>query len=146
MNVRPAVPSDAPALKALDTVVPLEPERAEHIDGWLQREEVLVAEISGQVVGYGVFNHSFFRQGTIEMLMVHPAHRGKGVGHLLLTSLEESCNTAKLWVTTNRSNHQMQRLLNRRGFQACGYIDGLDPDDPEIVYSKPMGGAEKGAR
>jgi GNAT superfamily N-acetyltransferase len=137
-TVRRGAAADGPALKALDTVVPGDPRRAESIDQWLRDDIVVVAEVDGTVIGYGVFNHDFFHQGNVDMLMLHPDHRGRRIGELLLAAIEETCDTAKLFVTTNLSNHRMQRLLSRVGYSACGFIDELDPGDPELVYVKKL--------
>lgn len=136
VTIRNARPGDAEAIKGLDTEARKNSIRAEYIDRWLQNERVLIAEFMGEIVGYGVFSHSFFHQGFVEMLMIHPEYRRTGVGQLLLESLENLSDTPKVWVTTNLSNKAMQSLLGRRGFQPSGYIDGLDLGDPEIVYSK----------
>lgn len=135
-KVREANSSDARALIELDSVVPLDGNRARYIDDWLDQDQVLVAEVNGRIVGYGVFNHAFFRQGQVDMLMIHADYRGQGIGERLLIALEGLCDTAKFWVTTNLSNHEMQRLLARNGFKACGYVDELDPGDPEIIFVK----------
>ena len=137
-TVRRARTADAAALKTLDTVVPEDPRRAASIDAWLAHDIVFVAEVEDKVVGYAVFNHAFFRQGNIDMLMLHPDHRGKRIGELLLRPLESLCDTPKLFCTTNVSNHRMQRLLSRLEFVACGFIDELDPGDPELVYVKKL--------
>ena len=68
--VRPATQADVQDLKDLDTMVPIDPDRAEAIDRWLRDTPVLVAEVDGQVVGYGVFDHGFFGQSNAAMLMV----------------------------------------------------------------------------
>jgi len=138
VSIRPGTPGDADALKAVDSVVPRDPTRAEYIDAWLRDDTVLVAECEGRVVGYGVFNHAFFRQGQLDMLMVHPDFRGRRIGEHLLFALEVRCDTPKFFVTTNLSNHRMQRLLLRMGYKACGYIDELDPGDPELVFVKQL--------
>lgn len=138
VTVRKANSTDAEALKAIDTVVLNDPTRARYIDVWLVEDDVLVADLNGEVVGYGVFNHAFFRQGQADMLMVHSAHRGKGVGEKLLLALESLCDTPKFWVTTNLSNHPMQRLLTRLSYKPCGYIDELDPGDPELIFVKRL--------
>lgn len=140
-TVRRGEAADAAEIKALDTIVPLDPRRAESIDNWLERDVVFVAELEGKVVGYGVFNHDFFRQGNVDMLMLHPDYRGQRIGERLLQALEQACDTPKLFCTTNVSNHRMQRLLSRQGFAACGFIDELDPGDPELVYVKKLGEA-----
>ncbi len=137
MRIRKATEADSAEVKALDTVVPLDATRAEQIDTWLGRDEVLVAE-DGQIVGYGVFNHAFFRRGNVDMLMIHPDCRGQKIGEYLLRELENLCDTPKLWVTTNMSNHRMQRLLTRLGYEPAGYIHELDPGDPELIFCKRL--------
>ena len=134
--VRPATTEDAKAIKVLDTVVPLDSSRAVYIDKWLEKDTVLIAEFNGKVVGYGVFNHAFFRQSQVDMLMVNENYRGQRIGEHLLLELEKLSDTPKFWVTTNLSNHRMQRLLTRLGYKPCGYIDELDPGDPEIIFVK----------
>jgi len=69
-TVRLGKPSDAQALKNLDSVVPVDPARADFIERWLREDVVIVLELDGRVVGYGVFNHGFFYQGQVAMLMV----------------------------------------------------------------------------
>ena len=136
VTIRRGVKEDADLLKALDTVVPLDPTRAERIDRWLAYDDVLVAEVESSVTGCGVYNRSFFHQGNVDMLMVAAAHRGQRVGEHLLLGLETLCDTPKLWVTTNLSNHRMQNLLRRLSYEPGGYIHELDPGDPELIFFK----------
>ena len=138
-TVRRGQTADAAALKALDAIVPLDSRRALAIDDWLAHDVVFVALADDRPVGYAVFNHDFFDQGNVDMLMLHPEWRGRRVGELLLRALEPVCDTPKLFCTTNLSNHRMQRLLGRLGYAACGFIDELDPGDPELVYVKKLG-------
>ncbi len=138
-EMRLAGPADAQVLKDLDSMVPVDPTRAVFIDRWLWEDTVLVAEVDGRVAGYGVVNHGFFHQSQVDMLMIRPKYRGRGIGGQLLQALESRCDTPKFFVTTNLSNHRMQRLLFRLGYTACGYIDELDPGDPELVFVKKMG-------
>ena len=46
MNIRKTTKAD-------NTIVPLDAARALQIDAWLGRDEVLVAEFDGHIVGYG---------------------------------------------------------------------------------------------
>ncbi len=138
LQIRTAVIPDAHALKALDTIVPFDPSRAEYIDRWLKEDTVLAAEIEGKIVGYGVFNHAFFHQGQVDMLMIHADYRGQRIGEAILSALEKLCDTPKFYVTTNMSNHRMQRLLSRMEYRAAGYIHELDPDDPELIFVKDI--------
>lgn len=142
MKIRKALKLDFQALKDLDTVVPLDSTRPEHIDEWLEHDVVLVAELDNKIVGYGVYNHTFFRQGSVELLMIHSDYRGQKIGEHLLLALEELCDTPRLWVTTNMSNHPMQRLLNRLDYEPGGYIHSLESGDPELIFFKQMSQAE----
>ena len=137
-KIRLSAPTDVSALKSIDSVIPVDPPRADFINKWLREDTVVVADLDGRLVGYGVFNHGFFHQGQVDMLMVHPEYRGRRIGEQLLKALEQRCDTPKLFVTTNLSNHRMQRLLLRMGYAACGYIGELDPGDPEFVFVKKM--------
>ena len=138
VRIRVGAAADANLLKSIDSVVPYEPTRADFIDHWLREDTVMVAEQDGQAVGYGVFSHGFFHQGQIEMLMIRTDYRGIRIGAQLLATLEQLCDTPKLFVTTNLSNQGMQRLLNRMGYAACGFINELDPGDPELVFFKQV--------
>ena len=137
-HIRRATSGDAQALKDLDTIVPIDPARAEFIDRWLRDDKVFVAEFDGKIVGYGVFNHAFFYQGQVDMLMIHADYRGRRIGEYILRALEELCDTPKFYVTTNLSNTRMQKLLSRLGFRPGGYIHELDPGDPELVFVKDI--------
>lgn len=136
VKVRRGKPEDAASLKALDTMIPADPRRSLSIDAWLASDVVFVADVDGRPVGYAVFNHDFFRRGNVDMLMLAADWRGQRIGDRLLEAVEQACDTPKLFCTTNVSNHRMQRLLARRGYLACGFIDELDPGDPELVYVK----------
>jgi ribosomal protein S18 acetylase RimI-like enzyme len=136
--IRQGTQVDAPAMKGLDTVVPIDLARAESIDRWLGSGSVLVAEVNGRVVGYGVFDHGCFGQSNVAMLMIHQDYRGQKIGEHLLRKLEGLSDTPKFYVTTNQSNHRMQRLLSRMGYRPGGYIHELDPGDPELVFVKDI--------
>lgn len=91
--IRRGTQADAPVLKALDTMVPLDRARAESIDRWLRDDPVLVAEIDGRVIGYGVFDHGFFGQSNAAMLMIHEDHRGQRIGEHILRKIEALSDT-----------------------------------------------------
>ena len=74
----------------------------------------------------------------VDMLMIHPEYRGQRIGEQLLLALEKLSGTPKFWVTTNASNHRMQRLLTRLGYKPAGYIHELDPGDPELIFLKRL--------
>lgn len=134
MHIRLATQADYEGLLALDSVVPQEPERAGQIQVWIQQSHCHVVERAGALLGYGVLNYQFFGHGFVEMLMVGESGRGQGAGSALLHYFRQICRTDKLFSSTNQSNHIMQGLFLKQGFQRSGIIENLDEGDPELVY------------
>ncbi len=138
LSIRPANEGDVEALCALDLVARGEGGRREFIKDSVAAGTCHVAVAGGEVVGYGVLNYGFYREGFVEMLYVHAGHRRRGAGAALLRALEGLCRTPKLFTSTNLSNLPMQALLNRLGYTLSGVINNLDEGDPELVYFKRL--------
>jgi GNAT superfamily N-acetyltransferase len=101
--IRPATPADVPTIarlirqlaeyeQLLHQVVLRESDLHDHLFGERRYAEVLLAEVSGQVVGFALFfhNYSTFRGQPgiyLEDLFVEPGHRGQGLGKALLAAL-----------------------------------------------------------
>jgi len=135
--VRPAQISDSAALKALDSAVASDGARADAIDRWLKEDEVVLAEVDAAIVGYAVLaRRRFLDYDTLQMLMVEERYRGQRIGEMLLRHVQGLSLTDRFFATTNLSNYPMQRMLRRLGYIGCGFIDELDPGDPEIVFVK----------
>ena len=138
MQIRDAQPSDRDPIVSLDHVATLDLSRVDLIDRAIASLICLVAESSGQVLGYGILEHSFFSNAFISLIYVSDSERRKGVGSALLNALVERCDTPKLFTSTNESNTAMRSLLVRAGFIESGVIHNLDPGDPECVYFKSI--------
>ena len=110
--------------------------RRDFIAKSVKSDTCFVAEIDGKVVGYTVFDYTFYSNGMIDILYIRPEYRRQGVGAKLVKHVESICKTEKLFTSTNQSNLPMQGLLNKLGYAPSGFIDNLDEGDPEIVYFK----------
>jgi GNAT superfamily N-acetyltransferase len=87
---------------------------------------VLVAELDGEVVGVCqliVFRHLQARGGLcaeIESVHVHPDHRGRGIGSVLVrdaVSRARSLGCYRVQLTSNRARPEAHRFYERLGFE-----------------------------
>ncbi|MBA3827029.1 MAG: GNAT family N-acetyltransferase [Ktedonobacterales bacterium] len=95
-----------------------------------------LAEDQGEVAGFALVHQHFFDHPFIELLMVHPAQRRRGVASALLAAIEARYAPDKLFTSTNQSNLPMQALCAARGYLAAGVVLHLDPSDPELIFVK----------
>ncbi len=139
MRIRVARPADAEPVVGFDHVARADADRRAFIQESIEAERCFVCVEGDEVIGYGVLDYTFFRQGSVDMLYVHLDHRRKRAGSALMQHMETLCRTEKLWTSTNLSNLPMQSLLAKRGYKLSGVIHNLDPGDPELVYVKLLG-------
>jgi GNAT superfamily N-acetyltransferase len=140
MCIRKGIPDDIDALVALDHVTRLDSGRADYITDALHKGNAFVAERDEIVVGYGVLTYHFYGNGMMELIYVARNYRRSGVGRALVGYAESYCKTPKLFTSTNLTNKPMQLLLEGLSYRLSGYIDNLDPGDPELVYFKHLEG------
>lgn len=134
--VRSAVSADVSALCELDQMAQQDNQRRVFIEQSVQDGDCYVIERDHQIVGYVVLEYTFYGQGFVSMLYIHPDHRREGLGTMLMQHLESLCRTRKLFTSTNLSNLPMQSLLAKLGYELSGIIHHLDEGDPELVYVK----------
>ena len=108
--------------------------RHELIDKAIRKGTCYVAEDGCRIIGFAILDYTFFDCGFVELLIVDQEYRRRGVGAALLEYLVRLCKTEKLFVSTNKSNTPMRRLLNKAGFLYCGQVNALDDNDPEIFH------------
>ncbi|MEM0979241.1 MAG: GNAT family N-acetyltransferase, partial [Cyanobacteria bacterium P01_H01_bin.58] len=112
--------------------------RRQDIREWVRRGCAITALIDERVVGYAVLEYTFFSYGFISMLIVQEAYRRKGIATALVKRLEETCNTAKLFTSTNESNAPMQAFMASMSYEPSGIVHNLDEGDPELFYFKRL--------
>ena len=134
--VRPAFESDIEPMCAFDHIARQDSRRRDFIRRAVASGTCYVAVAGGLIIGYAVFNYSFYANGWVEMLYVDAEHRRRGAGMALMQHMESLCQTQKLFTSTNLSNLPMQSLLAKLGYVLSGVIHNLDEGDPEIVYFK----------
>ncbi|HEY7386796.1 MAG TPA: GNAT family N-acetyltransferase [Beijerinckiaceae bacterium] len=146
VKVRPASSADIPALGRLGALLvslhhEFDPERfiaatpatarayADFLDTEIRRTDaiVLVAERSDVVLGYayaGLEGNDYMAlrgpAGVLYDLVVDPAHRGKGIGRVLLDAALAALSergAARVVISTAERNEAAQRLFASAGFR-----------------------------
>ncbi|NNN00370.1 MAG: GNAT family N-acetyltransferase [Acidimicrobiaceae bacterium] len=127
--------------KDFDTVVSLDREsfvgqdRGPLLAARLQSGEVILLERDGRALGYAVVRaRSFFGHDFLEVLVVARDERRRGAGGFLLNSAVSLSSTERIFTSTNRSNSPMTALLDKQGWRLSGQLEGIDEEDPELVY------------
>jgi ribosomal protein S18 acetylase RimI-like enzyme len=139
ITIHQAEKDDIQAIYAFDLIAIDNLEyRREIIATSVESGSCYVADMDGKVVGYAVLDYTFYSNGMIDMLYIHPEYRRKGIGEKLVRHIESLRKTEKLFTSTNQSNLPMQGLLNKLGYVPSGFIDNLDEGDPEVVYFKML--------
>ncbi len=138
--VEKATEQELESVWALDSTAIGNLDRKDFLANAVSSGRCLVARIEDTMVGFGVLDQSFYGQGFISLLIVHPEYRQRGVATALIGHIESICPTGKLFTSTNESNVIAQQVYESLGFARSGYIENLDEGDPEIVYFKRLGG------
>jgi hypothetical protein len=131
VGLRLAMSSDEPGLRKVDPLARGgDVERIAFLREAVASGRCLIAE-TGSIVGFIVSTpRHFFARDFIELLMV----RRLGVGQALLRAAVERAGTSRVFSSTNVSNTVMHSVFEASGWTLSGQLDGLDEDDPELVY------------
>jgi N-acetylglutamate synthase-like GNAT family acetyltransferase len=135
--VRGATLKDLEAVLEFDTRAQVSAERRSLLSAQLQFAEVIIFEQEGRVLGYVALRpHSFFERDFVELLAVAVNERRQGIGSLLLQQCVDLSSTKRIFTSTNQSNLPMIALLEKRGWEFSGQLEGIDDGDPELIYYK----------
>jgi GNAT superfamily N-acetyltransferase len=116
IDVRPAKKTDVASVLQLDH----QPERADDVRHAVEGAHCLVAEITGELVGFCVGGR-FFGFDFLELLVVATAYRRQGVGTKLIEAWEKTAGTEKLFTSTNESRTcPCSACANALGTSAAG--------------------------
>ena len=133
--IRAADIEDTDAILTFDLIAQDDTKRQMLIRKAVEQGHCTVAKVSGQAVAYIIMERNFFGWPFIELVYVHSDYRQQGLAATLMRYIESRCEE-KLFTSTNLSNLQMQRLLEKLGYTISGVVHNLDEGDPEIVYFK----------
>ncbi|HQR26776.1 MAG TPA: GNAT family N-acetyltransferase [Nocardioides sp.] len=140
IRIRPAEPPDDDTLAAIDAdtwspLVTPAPARAPgepFFTAWTSPEDVLVAEVDGQVAGYVMLHQSLplpSHAHVLELngLAVAPGHQGQGLGRRLVEAAQQEARrrgATKLTLRVLAPNARARRLYEAAGFRVEGVLHG----------------------
>src|SRR5690348_13499888 len=79
----------------------------------VKKRECYIARENWEVVGYVLLTRQFFGYSFMEMIIVLPEYRRKGVASTLLRHIEKILPSQKLFTWTKESNKPMLSLFER---------------------------------
>jgi ribosomal protein S18 acetylase RimI-like enzyme len=138
MNIERAAAEHIPSICEIDSLVIGSRSREQQLTEAVAKQQCIVAIEKETIIGFAVFDASFFGYDYISLVIVNPSLRRKGAARALIQYIESHCITAKLFTSTNESNTPMQRVCESLGFKRSGIIENLDDGDPEWIYFKPI--------
>lgn len=111
------------------------------ISNKIDREEVIVAELEGEVVGCLKIEYLWTHMPFISYIVVKENLRASGIGERLLKFLENYLKEekgSKFLLSSSMTNAtKAQRWHMRRGFKECGFISSINEDGiGEVFFRK----------
>jgi ribosomal protein S18 acetylase RimI-like enzyme len=100
-----------------------------------------VALLHGEIAGYVILRHTFFGEGQIVLLGVHPGLRRRGIGTALAAHAEDRCPTRTIFACLPHRDEPMRRLVRKCGFRRSGIRDQSFDPQRVVVYTKEVAGA-----
>jgi ribosomal protein S18 acetylase RimI-like enzyme len=104
----------------------------------LKEKRALISFMGRIPAGFLVWTKDFYSHHFIDLVIVHPQMRRKGVAQAMLKAMESICPGNKLFSSTNKNNVAMQEVFRQGGFVKAGYISHLDKGNPELIYYKKV--------
>ena len=136
LELRQSSATDLSLIRTIDPRLAGDPAHARFVARVLDMGESWLALVDGAPAGYALASRHFFDRPFIDTLVVAPPHRRLGVGEALMARCEAAHDDDRIFTSTNRSNQPMRALLAKAGWKESGFIDNLDPGDPELVFVK----------
>jgi N-acetylglutamate synthase-like GNAT family acetyltransferase len=116
---------------------------AESILNWkLENEEIVLAEIEDELVGYLRLEYLWSKFPYIGLIMVRPDNQKRGAGRAMLHFVEENLRARgnqALYSSSQADEAAPQKWHRHMGFAECGIISGINPGNVgEIFFVKSL--------
>lgn len=122
--VRFAQPEDMESCFVFDHSV-----RQDIIESKIDMHEIILAERSGEIIGYLKLEYIWSNLPYISLIILRPEFRGKGIGSLMLNYLIEflQLNSFETLLSSSQVNEVEPQMWHRKkGFIECGILNGIN--------------------
>jgi hypothetical protein len=134
-HVRRASAADLDAVLRFDRITHVGAERSDPLMAAVDAGEIMIYERGARVLGLvSIRPQSFFGHDFVELLLVGDEVRRCGVGTTLLRAAVDGSPPHRTFTSTNKSNLPMIGLLAKAQWIFSGELEGIDRDDPELIY------------
>jgi N-acetylglutamate synthase-like GNAT family acetyltransferase len=115
--------------------------RKNQLDWKLQNDEIILAEMEKELVGYLRVEYLWAEYPYIGLIIVRPEHQRKGIGRKLLAYLEEHLERQgiyELYSSSQVNEPEPQEWHRHMGFRECGMINGINDGSIGEVFFRKM--------
>ena len=137
VNIRRMTRNDIPEVLFLDRVITgrkrdvIKYEDISSVNPGTLPDLSFVAEIDGEMVGFSINRSTYLMVPLTEVciihaILVHPDHRGKGIGRKLIEALLNLCQTEGIGTVRAlipRDNKELQAIFERKGFKRSRIVN-----------------------
>jgi len=139
-RIRDARSIDASSLTALATLVVGERRAPALVREHLARQQLLVADDGGAVVGLLAYRTDWFQCAFVDLVVVAEHTRRCGVARALFDEVARHAPGPRLFSSTEETNVDGIRMHRALGFVSSGHIDNLPQGYRELLFYKRLHG------
>lgn len=108
------------------------------IQAAMDRRELLVARLDGEVVGALAYRSDWFGCTFVTLVSVRPDRRRRGVARALFKAVEERSPSPRFFSSTEETNAAAIQMHRALGFLPSGYIENLPQGVRELLFYKRL--------
>ncbi|MFQ5829253.1 MAG: GNAT family N-acetyltransferase [Candidatus Methylomirabilia bacterium] len=135
-EVRIGRPEDVPACVDLAEAVVGPAQSGPFVQAAYDREELLVAHFSGEVIGALAYRTDWFKCTLVTLVSVRSDWRRRGVARALFQVLEERSPSPRLFSSAEETNVAAIQMHRALGFMPSGHVDNLPQGYRELLFYK----------
>ena len=137
-DVRIARPEDVAACVDLAEILVGPRRSGPLVQAALDRDELLVADADGDVVGVLAYRADWFACTFVTLVSVRPDQRRRGTARGLFRAVEARSPGPRLFSSTEETNTAAIRMHRALGFVPSGHVDNLPQGYRELLFYKRL--------